>query len=74
MKVFDFDFFSSMIKHPKMNSMLATQLFDLLSKMLLNDLGNATAAMVPLMLLTMRFITQARQPDPAVYEMMQDFI
>lgn len=69
MKVFDFDFFSSMIKHPKMNSMLATQLFDLLSKMLLNDLGNATAAMVP-----MRFITQARQPDPAVYEMMQDFI
>jgi len=54
-KVFDFDFFTVVAKHPKLTSSNAVSLADLLGKVYLNDVTLSTAASVPLMLLSSRF-------------------
>jgi hypothetical protein len=46
-KIFDFDFFSFITKHSKMNIFNAIPLVDLLAKVYLNDVSNASAAKVP---------------------------
>jgi hypothetical protein len=65
-KVFDFDFFTVLAKHPKLSSSNAVSLADLLAKVYLNEPTIASAASVPLMLLCSRF----NQND----EQMQEFI
>lgn len=65
-KVFDFDFFTVLAKHPKLSSANAVSLADLLAKVYLNEPTISSAASVPLMLLCSRF----NQND----EQMQEFI
>lgn len=54
-KVFDFDFFTMIAKHPKLTPANAVSLADLLAKIYLNDVALASAACIPLMLLCSRF-------------------
>ena len=54
-KVFDFDFFSQVAKHPRLTPSNAVALCDLIGNIYLGDLVNASAASVPLMLLCSRF-------------------
>jgi len=44
LKVFDFDFFVFLTRHPKCSPAIAAQIFDLLAKLSLNDLGYSLAA------------------------------
>lgn len=54
-KVFDFDFFTMVAKHPKLTSQYAIPLANLLGNVYLNDVVLASAACIPLMLLFSRF-------------------
>jgi hypothetical protein len=46
-EIFDFDFFSFIAKHPKLTSVSAIPLADLLAKIYLNDVAYSSAASVP---------------------------
>jgi hypothetical protein len=54
-KVFDFDFFTTLAKHPKLTPANGVSLADLLGKIYINDTVLAHAASVPLMLICSRF-------------------
>ena len=54
-KVFDFDFFTMIARHPKLSAQFAVSLAGLLGSVYLNDVVLASAACVPLMLLCSRF-------------------
>lgn len=54
-KVFDFDFFTVVAKHPKLTAASAVALAELLGRLYLNEVTLSTAASVPLMLLSSRF-------------------
>jgi len=54
-KIFDFEFFIFVAKHPKLQQSHAIQLLDLLAKVYLNNNTYASAASVPFMLLASRF-------------------
>jgi hypothetical protein len=62
-KVFDFDFFTSISKHPKLTASSALSLADLLGKLYLNDVVMASSASVPFMLLCSRFSLDERMQD-----------
>jgi hypothetical protein len=64
-KVFDFDFFTVLAKHPKLTPANAVSLADLIGKIYINETVLSQAASVPLMLLCSRFNLD---------EAMQDFI
>jgi hypothetical protein len=64
-KIFDFDFFSFLAKHPKLNVINAIPMADLLAKTYLNDVSYSSAASVPFVQLCSRFIND---------EAMQEFI
>ena len=64
-KVFDFDFFTTVAKHPKLTPANAVMLADLLAKLYINDVTLSTSASVPLMLLCSKF---------NLNDAMQDFI
>ena len=64
-KVFDFDFFTTVAKHPKLTPSNAVMLADLLAKVYINDVTLSTSASVPLMLLCSKF---------NLNDAMQDFI
>lgn len=68
-KVFDFDFFLSLARHPKLTPVNATGLADLLGKVYLNDPVQAQAACVPLMVLCSRFV----KSDEAMSELIVKF-
>jgi hypothetical protein len=67
-KVFDFDFFTVLAKHPKLTPSNAVSLADLLAKIYLNDVVLSSAASVPLMLLCSRFLQ-----DEAMLEFITKF-
>ena len=54
-KVFDFDFFTVVAKHPKLTATSAIALAELLGRLYLNEVTLSSAASVPLMLLSSRF-------------------
>jgi hypothetical protein len=54
---FDFDFFVTLAKHPKLNVKHGTMLADILAKIYLDDVTYATASAVPMMLLISRYIS-----------------
>jgi hypothetical protein len=64
-KIFDFDFFAFIAKHPKLNIQGAILLADLLAKIYLNEVTYSSAAAVPFVLICSRFIND---------EQMQEFI
>lgn len=53
---FDYDFFAYVAQHPKLTSVVAIQMLDLLARQYLNDLCNSSAVAVPFMMLCSRFI------------------
>ena len=61
LNTFDFDFFTSLAKHPRLNIKNAIQIADLMAKAYLNDtqLDFQTSASVPLMLVVTRFLDHA---------------
>lgn len=68
-KVFDFEFFLTIARHPKLTPANATGLADLLGKVYLNDPVQAQAACVPLMVLCSRFV----KTDEAMSELIVKF-
>lgn len=64
-KIFDFDFFTFLAKHPKLSIQHAIPLVDLLAKVYLNEVTYASAARVPFVMICSRFIAD---------EAMQEFI
>lgn len=55
-QTFDFDFFAYLAKHPKLNITNAIQILDLLARIYLNDVCNASAASVAFVIICSRFI------------------
>jgi hypothetical protein len=55
-KIFDFDFFTFLAKHPKLSIQHAIPLVDLLAKVYLNEVVYASAARVPFVMICARFI------------------
>jgi hypothetical protein len=55
-QTFDFDFFTFVSKHPKLSIKNAIQVLDLLARIYLNDVCNASAACVPFIMICSRFI------------------
>jgi hypothetical protein len=64
-KIFDFDFFSFIAKHPKLNIQGAIPLTDMLAKVYLNEVVYSSAAAVPFIQACSRFIHD---------EQMQEFL
>ncbi len=64
-KIFDFDFFTFLAKHPKLNITHAIPMVDLLAKVYLNEVTYASAAKVPFVMICSRFIQE---------ESMQEFL
>jgi hypothetical protein len=55
-QTFDYDFFTFLAGHPKLAVENAIQMLDLLARQYLNDVCSASAAAVPFMLLSSRFM------------------
>jgi len=55
-QTFDFDFFAFVSKHPKLNINNSIKILDLMARIYLNDVCNASAACIPFIIICSRFI------------------